>query len=50
MTYIEAAQLVNRIKPKLVIPIHYGEIVGKKEEAEKFKELINPPTQVEIQI
>ena len=38
----EAAELANIIKPKIVIPTHYGSIVGEKEDGEKFKELINP--------
>ena len=36
MTYEEAAKLVNTIKPKIAIPIHYGSIVGTKKDAEKF--------------
>ena len=42
MTLEEAANLINLIKPKHVIPTHYGKIVGEKEDGEKFKELINP--------
>ena len=38
--YEEAAELVNIIKPKHVIPMHYGEIVGEKEYSIKFKELV----------
>ena len=34
MNYEEGAKLTNIIKPKVAIPVHYGEIVGKKEEAE----------------
>ena len=49
-TYEEAAQLVNIIKPKLVIPMHYGEIVGEKDYSTKFKELIDNNIKVEIQI
>lgn len=33
MTAKEAAELVNIIKPKVAIPIHYGDIVGTKEDA-----------------
>ena len=47
-TYEEAAELVNIIKPKLVIPTHYGEIVGEKEYSIKFKELIDNNIKVEI--
>ena len=32
----EAAELVNIIKPKIAIPIHYGAIVGNKEDEKIF--------------
>ena len=41
MDYQEAAGLANTIKAKVVIPTHYGSIVGDKEDAIKFKELVN---------
>ena len=41
MDYQEAAELANTIKAKVVIPTHYGSIVGNKEDAIKFKELVN---------
>lgn len=37
MNAIEAATLANIIKPKVVIPIHYGSIVGTKEDTITFK-------------
>ncbi len=37
MDCLEAANLTNIIKPKLVIPIHYGYAVGTKKDAEVFK-------------
>ena len=40
MNYMEAANLINYMKPKVVIPTHYGEIVGTIEDGIKFKELI----------
>ena len=36
----EAAEFVNNIKPNLAIPIHYGSIVGSKNDAEKFVRLL----------
>jgi L-ascorbate metabolism protein UlaG (beta-lactamase superfamily) len=33
----EAAAAVNKIKPKLAIPMHWGAIVGTKDDAERFK-------------
>ena len=50
MTYGEAAELMNKIKPKIAIPMHYGEIVGKKEDALQFKKQIDQDIQVNIQI
>ena len=35
----EAASIANIFKPKVVIPYHWGEIVGTREDAEKFKSL-----------
>ena len=32
----EAAKLIGKIKPAVVIPTHYGSIVGKKEDAQEF--------------
>ena len=40
MDYKEAAELVNRIKPKIAVPIHYGSIVGTEQDAEKFLSLL----------
>ena len=38
MTADEALQAVERIKPGMVIPMHWGAIVGSKRDAEKFKD------------
>lgn len=48
--YKEAAELVNIINPKIVIPMHYAELVGTKEDAIKFCKLVNSNIQVDIQI
>ncbi len=37
MTAKEAAEYINKIKPKKVIPIHYGMVVGGKEDLSVFK-------------
>ena len=50
MKYDEAAELINIIRPKLVIPTHYAEIVGEKEEAKKFQRLISSSINVIVQI
>lgn len=47
MTAPEAAELVNIIKPKVAVPIHYGSIVGTKQDAEKFKENVNSEAECE---
>lgn len=41
MNYKEAAHFVNALKPKMVIPIHYGTIVGEKVYGERFSELVD---------
>jgi L-ascorbate metabolism protein UlaG (beta-lactamase superfamily) len=48
MTAEEAAEAVNRMKPKVAVPMHYGSIVGTKADAERFKNLVKAPTRVEI--
>ncbi|MBC7250143.1 MAG: MBL fold metallo-hydrolase [Anaerolineae bacterium] len=39
MTAAEAAEAAQAIKPQVAIPMHYGEIVGSKSDAERFREL-----------
>lgn len=46
----EAAELVNEIRPKVAIPIHYGEIVGSKKDAIHFIERVKPEIKCEILI
>ena len=50
MTAKEAADLVNEINPKIAVPIHYGLIVGTKEDADIFKENLNGNIKCEIMI
>ena len=40
MTAQQAAKAVEKIKPKIVIPMHYGTIVGNEKDAHDFKQLI----------
>ena len=40
MTVQEAAEAVATINPKVVIPMHFGAIVGSKDDAESFKKLV----------
>jgi L-ascorbate metabolism protein UlaG (beta-lactamase superfamily) len=46
MTAKEAAEAVATINPKVVIPMHFGAIVGERNDAETFKKLVT--CQVEI--
>lgn len=46
----KAAELINTIKPEVAIPVHYGNIVGKPEDAGKFAALVEPPIKVEIKL
>lgn len=46
----KAAGLINKIKPAIAIPTHYGEIVGKKEDADVFAANVKAPTKVEIRM
>lgn len=39
--YKEAAELINIIKPKIAVPIHYGDIVGTKQDAIEFIKLLD---------
>ena len=48
MDFKEAGELINEIKPKIAIPIHYGSIVGTKEDAINFSKLINYEIKTEI--
>ena len=48
MDYKEAATLTNKIKPKYAIPIHYGLIVGKYEDAIKYSNLLDKEIECKI--
>ena len=50
MDYKEADKLVNTIKPKVAIPIHYGDIVGIVGDAKKFIKLLDDDIRGEILI
>ena len=41
MNVEEAAELANSIEAKVVIPTHYGVIVGNNDDGEKFAKLVN---------
>ncbi len=50
MNYKEAAKLINKIKPQVAIPTHYGSIVGKESDGEDFRKLIEDGISVELKL
>ena len=42
MGFKEAAQLINEMQPKIAVPIHYGSVVGTKQDATDFIKLLHP--------
>ncbi len=48
MDFKEAANLINEIQPKIVVPIHYGSVVGTKQDAIGFSKLLNPKIECKI--
>ncbi len=48
MDFREAAGLVNQMRPGLVIPTHYGDVAGDKEDGRKFRDLVDPSIEVKL--
>lgn len=46
----EAAALVNTIRPRVAIPVHYGGIVGTKEDGRTFEKLVEDGIKVKLYI
>ncbi len=42
----EAAEVVRILQPRLVIPMHYGAIVGKRKDAERLARLVDVPVRI----
>ena len=42
MTADEAAAFVNHLKPRAAVPTHYADIIGSREDAERFCRLVDP--------
>lgn len=40
MDYLEASELTKKINPKVVVPVHYGSIVGSLDDGKKFQETL----------
>ncbi|MBO7395139.1 MAG: MBL fold metallo-hydrolase [Ruminococcus sp.] len=47
---VQAAELVNTIRPKYAIPIHYGTVVGSPEDGEIFRKAVDSGTEVVIKL
>ena len=39
MNAVEAAEAARRIQPEIAIPMHWGTVIGSREDAEQFAEL-----------
>ena len=50
MDYKEAVKLVNRIKPKLAIPTHYGTVAGSPDDGKRFAELVDDRIEVRVML
>ncbi|SCX15185.1 L-ascorbate metabolism protein UlaG, beta-lactamase superfamily [Lachnospiraceae bacterium YSD2013] len=46
----KAAGLINTMKPKVAIPVHYGNLVGTAKDGEEFAKHVKEPTKVELKI
>jgi L-ascorbate metabolism protein UlaG (beta-lactamase superfamily) len=46
MTASEAAQAANLIKPKVAVPMHWGDIIGSRADAEDFRAQAKVPVQI----
>lgn len=46
MDAAEAAALANRIRPQVVIPIHYGSVAGSPADFDRFAALVDPAIRV----
>ena len=42
----EAASFINSLKPAIVIPTHYGTIVGKPADVDEFASRVDPAIEV----
>jgi L-ascorbate metabolism protein UlaG (beta-lactamase superfamily) len=49
MTAKQAAEAANIFRPKVLIPMHWGEVVGSKADAEEVKKLFKGETMIKIQ-
>ena len=50
MTYEEAANAINHMKPSIVIPTHYGSIVGNKSDGVEFAKLLDEGIECQLKL
>lgn len=50
MNHRKAAEYINELRPKTVIPTHYGSIVGSADSGEAFRKLVQPDIEVVIKL
>jgi len=48
MTADEAAEAAISIRPRVAVPMHYGDIIGSAEDARRFEELLKGKVEVKI--
>ena len=48
MDYKEATSYINKLRPTLVIPTHYGNGIGDEKDGARFKQLIDKDIEVEL--
>ncbi|MCH5193204.1 MAG: MBL fold metallo-hydrolase [Oscillospiraceae bacterium] len=50
MDFREAAEFISELRPPVVIPTHYGSVVGSPEDGESFKKLVDSSIQVVLKL
>ena len=50
MNHSKAADYINELRPKTVIPTHYGSMVGSVEDGENFRKLVQSDIEVVIKL
>ena len=50
MSHSQAAEFINELHPKTVIPTHYGSIVGSADSGEEFRKLVQSDIEVVIKL
>lgn len=50
MDALEASEFVNKLKPKCVVPIHYGMVVGDESDLNKFIENVDSNIKVSVML